>query len=349
VEGKMRLNNLTVPKGSRKKVKRVGRGSSSGKGKTCGRGQNGAKSRTGYTQGRGFEGGQMPIQRKVPKRGMSKGSKQNMMRNIRIQYKLIKTSFFNRFDNGTKIDEKFLISNSIIKPMEINSVKILSDKKLEKKINFIYGFSFSENAIAEIESQGGTVTIKENVRGSKLEVSKKNNIKIRPPIKEGHTSTLDVLKLRCVPDSSLDNDRPPENDIVKGNKRNTEEKKVGSEEVGSEEVGNEEKTEVRGNKTMDNGQLTIDNEKQEIKRKKKVGEKEKSEEKTEDKEVGSEEVGSKEKTEDKGMPSTNLVRGELEVSEEKPEEKTTEEKPEEKTTEEKPEKTKESEEKGQEE
>jgi large subunit ribosomal protein L15 len=96
VEGKMRLNNLTVPKGSRKKVKRVGRGSSSGKGKTCGRGQNGAKSRTGYTQGRGFEGGQMPIQRKVPKRGMSKGSKQNMMRNIRIQYKLIKTSFFNR-------------------------------------------------------------------------------------------------------------------------------------------------------------------------------------------------------------------------------------------------------------
>jgi hypothetical protein len=265
--------------------------------------------------------------------------------------------------------------------MEINSVKILSDKKLEKKINFIYGFSFSENAIAEIESQGGTVTIKEKVRGSRLEVSKKNNIKIRPPIKEGHTSTLDVLKLRCVPDSSLDNDRPPENDIVKGNKRNTEEKKVGSEEVGSEEVGNEEKTEVRGSKTMDNGQLTIDNEKQEIKRKKKVGEKEKSEEKTEDrgskKTVNSEElitapfqsagqvVKSEEKTEEvttentekeevKPVPSEEKteteVRGSrLEVSEEKPEEKTTEEKPEEKTTEEKPEKTKESEEKGQEE
>lgn len=153
----MRLNDLQIPEGSRKKRKRIGRGSSSGHGKTSGRGHKGAKSRSGYKTKPGFEGGQMPIQRKVPKRGMSRGSKQNMMRHIKEEYVIFHTSFFNKFEDGTTISEELLLKEGIISPKDFSKIKILSDKKLEKKVNFTKEFKFSKSAEEEIKSKGGQI------------------------------------------------------------------------------------------------------------------------------------------------------------------------------------------------
>ncbi len=157
----MRLNDLKIPAGSRKVGKRVGRGPGSGLGKTSGRGNKGAKSRSGYTKKIGFSGGAMPILRRIPKRGMSKGSKQNMMRNLRTEYFVLKTSFFNRFETGSVINEEYLLKNNVIRPSMIKKIKILSDGKLEKKIIFSDEFMFSGNAVKEIESKGGSFAVGE--------------------------------------------------------------------------------------------------------------------------------------------------------------------------------------------
>ncbi len=155
----MRLNDLRISENSRKKRKRIGRGTSSGHGKTAGRGHKGQKSRTGSKSKAGYEGGQMPIQRKVPKRGMSKGSKQNMMRNLKRDYVIMKVSFFNRFDEGTVISEELLLSKSLIKTSALKRIKILSDKKLEKKLEFTNEFAFSKNALKEVTDKGGNVQV----------------------------------------------------------------------------------------------------------------------------------------------------------------------------------------------
>ena len=155
----MRLHDLRISENSRKKRKRIGRGTSSGYGKTAGRGHKGQLSRTGYKSKAGYEGGQMPIQRKVPKRGMSKGSKQNMMRNLKKDYVIMQVSFFNRFDEGTIISEELLLSKSFIKPSALKRIKILSDKKLEKKLEFTNEFAFSKNALKEITDKGGSVQV----------------------------------------------------------------------------------------------------------------------------------------------------------------------------------------------
>lgn len=153
----MRLNNLKVPTGSKKERKRIGRGTSSGSGKTSGKGQKGQKSRSGYKSKIGYEGGQMPIQRKVPKRGMSRGSKQNMMRHEKTEYVILNTSIFNRFDDNTEINEELLLKEGIINTKDFSLIKILSDGKLEKKLVFSKEFKFSKNAEKEIKEKAGEI------------------------------------------------------------------------------------------------------------------------------------------------------------------------------------------------
>ncbi len=153
----MRLNNLKVAKGSKKDRKRIGRGTSSGSGKTSGKGHGGQKSRSGYKSKIGFEGGQMPIQRKVPKRGMSRGSKQNMMRHEKTEHVIFHTSYFNSFDENTVISEEFLLKEGIITPKDFSLIKILSDGKLEKKLVFSKEISFSKSAEKEIQDKGGEI------------------------------------------------------------------------------------------------------------------------------------------------------------------------------------------------
>ena len=146
----MNLNNLTPAKGSVKKEKRIARGQGSGHGGTSTRGHKGAKSRSGYSTKIGFEGGQMPLQRRVPKFGF---------KNInRVEYKAINLDIIQSLierKNVTEITPEILRSNGIISRNDL--VKILGRGELKSKIN-VTAHKFSDTAKAGIEAQGGIVS-----------------------------------------------------------------------------------------------------------------------------------------------------------------------------------------------
>lgn len=143
------LHNLKAPKGAKKKPKRVGRGEGSGLGKQAGRGHKGQGSRSGGKKGPGFEGGQMPLIRRIPKRGFT---------NInRVEYKVVNVTDLNRFEAGDVVDldalkQKKLISGK--KPM----VKILGKGEIDRKIA-IKAHKFSKTAHDKIIAAGGTVEV----------------------------------------------------------------------------------------------------------------------------------------------------------------------------------------------
>jgi len=147
----MDLSNLKPAKGSTKKGKRLGRGQGSGRGGTSTRGHKGAKSRSGYSKKIGFEGGQMPLQRRVPKYGF---------KNInRVEYKGINISALQeiaekydieKIDMGTLIDARLVSKNAL--------VKILGNGSLERKIE-VHAHAFSKSAKEAIEAKQGTVVI----------------------------------------------------------------------------------------------------------------------------------------------------------------------------------------------
>jgi large subunit ribosomal protein L15 len=143
----MNLNNLTPAKGSVKQGKRIARGQGSGHGGTSTRGHKGAKSRSGYSTKIGFEGGQMPLQRRVPKFGF---------KNInRVEYKAINLDIIQSLierKNVTEITPEILRSNGIISRNDL--VKILGRGELKSKIN-VTAHKFSDTAKAGIEAQGG--------------------------------------------------------------------------------------------------------------------------------------------------------------------------------------------------
>lgn len=143
----MNLNNLTPAKGSVKQGKRIARGQGSGHGGTSTRGHKGAKSRSGYSTKIGFEGGQMPLQRRVPKFGF---------KNInRVEYKAINLDIIQSLverKNVTEITPEVLRSNGIISRNDL--VKILGRGELKTKIN-VTAHKFSDSAKAGIEAQGG--------------------------------------------------------------------------------------------------------------------------------------------------------------------------------------------------
>ena len=145
----MNLNNLRPAEGSVKTRKRVGRGAGSGLGGTSTRGHKGAKSRSGYSKKIGFEGGQMPLQRRVPKFGF---------KNInRVEYKAINVGMLQALaerDNLTVIDRDVLIQAGLMSKNDL--LKVLGDGALTAKLE-VKANAFSAKAVAAIEAVGGTV------------------------------------------------------------------------------------------------------------------------------------------------------------------------------------------------
>ena len=147
----MNLSNLKPRPGAKHRIKRVGCGESSGHGKTSGKGHKGQKARSGGSIRLGFEGGQMPLIRRVPKRGFNNAQ-------FKTQWAIVNLESLNRFDDGATVDEKALLDAGVIRrPFE--GVKILASGELTKKLSVVAGHASSAAKVA-IEKAGGTLTIK---------------------------------------------------------------------------------------------------------------------------------------------------------------------------------------------
>lgn len=144
------LNNLHPAKGSKHKKKRVGRGPGSGLGKTAGRGNKGQKSRSGYSRRLGFEGGQMPLQRRLPKRGFTNPFKKKW-----IEVSLAKID--KSFNAGEEVTPEILHKRGLIKKSKYDLV-VLGNGELTKPLK-ISAHRFTKSAKEKIEKAGGTVTI----------------------------------------------------------------------------------------------------------------------------------------------------------------------------------------------
>lgn len=145
----MDLSNLKPAKGSIKRSKRVGRGQGSGKGGTSTRGHKGAKQRSGYKKKIGFEGGQMPLQRRVPKYGFK-----NVNRKEYKAINLVTLQNLAEKNNLEIIDQEALIKAGLIS--KNNLVKILGKGTIERKLE-VHAHAFSKSAVEAIEAQKGTV------------------------------------------------------------------------------------------------------------------------------------------------------------------------------------------------
>ena len=144
----MEIHELRPPRESRKKRKRVGRGEGSGWGKTSGRGTKGQNSRSGGGVSVGFEGGQMPLQMRIPKRGFT-----NIFRK---QYEVINIKDLMRFDSGETVDTDTLLKSGLIK--KAGAVKLLANGDISYPINIIVN-NASRAAKEKIESAGGKVEL----------------------------------------------------------------------------------------------------------------------------------------------------------------------------------------------
>ena len=144
----MNLSNLTPPKGQVKNKRRLGQGMGTGRGKFAGRGAKGAKSISGYSMMRGFEGGQMPLHRRLPKRGFT-----NIFRE---EWAIVNVATLEQLD-GVSFDPDILKKMGLLKKME-KGLKILGSGDLTKKIT-VKAHAVSESAKKKIEAAGGTVEI----------------------------------------------------------------------------------------------------------------------------------------------------------------------------------------------
>ncbi|EGQ3877903.1 50S ribosomal protein L15 [Staphylococcus pseudintermedius] len=141
----MKLHELKPSEGSRKLRNRVGRGAGTGNGKTSGRGQKGQKARSGGGVRPGFEGGQLPLFRRIPKRGFT---------NInRKEYAIVNLDQLNQFEDGTEVTPELLIETGVVKN-EKAGIKVLGNGSLEKKLT-VKAHKFSASAKAAIEVKGG--------------------------------------------------------------------------------------------------------------------------------------------------------------------------------------------------
>jgi large subunit ribosomal protein L15 len=147
----MNLSNLKPRPGSKHRVKRLGCGESSGHGKTSGKGHKGQKARSGGSIRLGFEGGQMPLIRRIPKRGFNNEQ-------FKTKFAVVNLDALNAFDDGATVDEQVLLTAGLIRrPYE--QVKILGSGELTKKLS-ITANKASESAKAAIEKAGGSLTLK---------------------------------------------------------------------------------------------------------------------------------------------------------------------------------------------
>ena len=145
----MKLHDMKPADGARKKRKRVGRGTGSGHGKTSGRGHNGQNSRSGGGVRLGFEGGQIPLFQRLPKRGFT---------NInRKEYAIVNLDTLNRFDAGTEVTPELLLESGIVSKAK-SGIKILGNGTLDKKIT-VKAHKFSASAVEAIEKAGGQTEV----------------------------------------------------------------------------------------------------------------------------------------------------------------------------------------------
>ena len=142
----MKLHELKPAKGAVKAKRRLGRGTATGQGKTAGRGQKGQKSRSGGGVRVGFEGGQMPLYRRLPKRGFK-----NPFKKV---YTLVNVETLNRFENGTEITAELLKETGVISKIQKDGVKILGEGNLEKAVT-VKATKFTASAQEKIEKAGG--------------------------------------------------------------------------------------------------------------------------------------------------------------------------------------------------
>jgi large subunit ribosomal protein L15 len=148
----MGLDNLKPARGAIRSKRRVGRGPGSGRGKTAGRGEKGQKSRSGYSRKVGFEGGQMPLHRRVPKRGF---------RNIfRKEYAEVNLSRLEQFEEGTIVTPEMLVRNGVVKRQR-DGIKVLAKGELTKALT-VRAHRFSAKAREVITERGGKVEVLES-------------------------------------------------------------------------------------------------------------------------------------------------------------------------------------------
>lgn len=145
----MQLHELKPAVGSRKDRKRKGRGVASGNGKTAGRGHKGQNARSGGGVRPGFEGGQMPIFRRLPKRGFTNPN--------RTEYAVVNLETLNRFEDGTEVTSALLVESGVVKN-ERDGIKILGNGSLDRKLT-VKATKFSTSAKEAIEAAGGSTEV----------------------------------------------------------------------------------------------------------------------------------------------------------------------------------------------
>ncbi|SET73403.1 LSU ribosomal protein L15P [Oceanobacillus limi] len=145
----MKLHELKASEGTRKNRNRVGRGMSSGNGKTSGRGHKGQNARSGGGTRPGFEGGQMPLFQRLPKRGFT---------NIhRKEFAIVNLDALNRFEDGTEITPELLLEEGVVSNLKAG-LKVLGNGSVEKKVT-VKAHKFSASAKEAIEAAGGKVEV----------------------------------------------------------------------------------------------------------------------------------------------------------------------------------------------
>jgi len=145
----MKLHELRAPEGSTKNPKRKGRGTATGQGKTAGRGMNGQNSRSGGGVRLGFEGGQMPLYRRIPKRGFTNIWKK--------EWEIVNIEALNAFEDGAVVTPDMMIEAGLAKKVA-DGIKILGEGTLEKKVT-VKAHKFSKAAMEKIESAGGKAEV----------------------------------------------------------------------------------------------------------------------------------------------------------------------------------------------
>ncbi|MBX6378371.1 MAG: 50S ribosomal protein L15 [Clostridia bacterium] len=134
----------------RRRRKRVGRGPGSGHGKTSTRGQKGQKARSGGAKGPGFEGGQMPLQRRLPKRGFNNAR-------FATRYAIVNVGALNEFEDGSEVTPDLLLERRLVRDL-LEGVKVLGDGELKRALT-VKAHRFSKQAASKIEAAGGRVEV----------------------------------------------------------------------------------------------------------------------------------------------------------------------------------------------
>ncbi len=145
----MNLHELKYTEGARRERKRIGRGHGSGNGKTAGKGNKGQNARSGGGVALGFEGGQTPLYRRIPKRGFTNFT--------RKEYTIVNVESLNRFEDGTVVTVEMLISTKLARK-QLDGIKILGVGELTKKLT-VQAHKFSKSAVEAIEKAGGKVEV----------------------------------------------------------------------------------------------------------------------------------------------------------------------------------------------